>query len=242
MLFNLSGLSAQEMYSSDVSCTEYDGNVAKMYASGLSEKKKEVYENALKSIFNALFVDGVDGINGGKPFLSKENKYYVNQFFASRYQLFVRSYEEQGKPEKLSSGLYKGSVVAEVMVSSLIKDMVRNKVMNKPLENISMEETQEEIPLPSIMVVPYKRNTNSSYASILSTDFDLRMAVSAVDNGFKQLHVNTISVETRADMAQRSMDWEADNADSNDRQLLMNSGADVYVIVDLKKDISKNLN
>lgn len=238
MLFNLSGLSAQEMYSSDVSCTEYDGNVAKMYASGLSEKKKEVYENALKSIFNALFVDGVDGINGGKPFLSKENKYYVNQFFASRYQLFVRSYEEQGKPEKLSSGLYKGSVVAEVMVSSLIKDMVRNKVMNKPLENISMEETQEEIPLPSIMVVPYKRNTNSSYASILSTDFDLRMAVSAVDNGFKQLHVNTISVETRADMAQRSMDWEADNADSNDRQLLMNSGADVYVIVDLKKDIS----
>ncbi|MEJ8762939.1 DUF6175 family protein [Phocaeicola sp. HCN-40430] len=231
-------LSAQEIYSNDVSCINNDGNVAKINASGLAEKKKEVYDNALKSIFNALFINGVDGINNGKPFLEKENSYYIDQFFKSRYQLFIRNSTEEGKPEKLSSGLYKGRVTAEVLIDALIKDMVRNRVMENPLENRTMEETQEEIPLPTIMVVPYKRNTNMSYAKILSTDFDLRMAVSAVDNGFKQLHVNTISVETRADMAQRSLDWEANNADSNDRQLLNNSGADVYVIVDIKKDIS----
>lgn len=238
LLFGMFSLSAQEIYSNDVSCINNDGNVAKINASGLAEKKKEVYDNALKSIFNALFINGVDGINNGKPFLEKENSYYVNQFFKSRYQLFVKNYSEASKPEKTSSGLYKGRVVAEVLIDALIKDMVRNKVMEKPLENRTMAETQEEIPLPTIMVVPYKRNTNMSYATILSTDFDLRMAVSAVDNGFKQLHVNTISVETRADMAQRSLDWEANNADSNDRQLLSNSGADVYVIVDIKKDIS----
>lgn len=238
LLFGMFSLSAQEIYSNDVSCINNDGNVAKINASGLAEKKKEVYNNALKSIFNALFINGVDGINNGKPFLEKENSYYVNQFFKSRYQLFVKNYSEASKPEKTSSGLYKGRVVAEVLIDALIKDMVRNKVMEKPLENRTMAETQEEIPLPTIMVVPYKRNTNMSYATILSTDFDLRMAVSAVDNGFKQLHVNTISVETRADMAQRSLDWEANNADSNDRQLLSNSGADVYVIVDIKKDIS----
>ncbi len=238
LLFGMFSLSAQEIYSNDVSCINNDGNVAKINASGLAKKKKEVYDNALKSIFNALFINGVDGINNGKPFLEKENSYYVNQFFKSRYQLFVKNYSEASKPEKTSSGLYKGRVVAEVLIDALIKDMVRNKVMEKPLENRTMAETQEEIPLPTIMVVPYKRNTNMSYATILSTDFDLRMAVSAVDNGFKQLHVNTISVETRADMAQRSLDWEANNADSNDRQLLSNSGADVYVIVDIKKDIS----
>lgn len=238
LLFGMFSLSAQEIYSNDVSCINNDGNVAKINASGLAEKKKEVYDNALKSIFNALFINGVDGINNGKPFLEKENSYYVNQFFKSRYQLFVKNYSEASKPEKTSSGLYKGRVVAEVLIDALIKDMVRNKVMEKPLENRTMAETQEEIPLPTIMVVPYKRNTNMSYATILSTDFDLRMAVSAVDNGFKQLHVNTISIETRADMAQRSLDWEANNADSNDRQLLSNSGADVYVIVDIKKDIS----
>ena len=238
LLFGMFSLSAQEIYSNDVSCINNDGNVAKINASGLAEKKKEVYDNALKSIFNALFINGVDGINNGKPFLEKENSYYVNQFFKSRYQLFVKNYSEASKPEKTSSGLYKGRVVAEVLIDALIKDMVRNKVMEKPLENRTMAETQEEIPLPTIMVVPYKRNTNMSYATILSTDFDLRLAVSAVDNGFKQLHVNTISVETRADMAQRSLDWEANNADSNDRQLLSNSGADVYVIVDIKKDIS----
>mgnify|MGYP006890786558 FL=1 len=238
LLSGMFSLSAQEIYSNDVSCINNDGNVAKINASGLAEKKKEVYDNALKSIFNALFINGVDGINNGKPFLEKENSYYIDQFFKSRYQLFIRNSTEEGKPEKLSSGLYKGRVTAEVLIDALIKDMVRNRVMENPLENRTMEETQEEIPLPTIMVVPYKRNTNMSYATILSTDFDLRMAVSAVDNGFKQLHVNTISVETRADMAQRSLDWEANNADSNDRQLLNNSGADVYVIVDIKKDIS----
>ena len=170
--------------------------------------------------------------------MTKVNDYYLNQFFGSRYSIFVRSYDEQAKAEKQVSGMYKGAVVAEVLVGALIKDMVRNNVMQKPLENTTMEETQEQISLPSIMVVPYKRNTSLSYASILSSDFDLRMAVSAVDNGFKQLHVNTISVETRTDQTQRSMQWEASNADSNDRQLLLNSGADVYVIVDLKKDIS----
>lgn len=240
LLFIKGNLWAQNIYSSDVVCNSSDGNVARIYASGLAEKKKEVYDNALKSIFNALFKDGVDGINNGKPLLSKNNDYYVNQFFQSRYNIFVRSYEEKGKPEKMASGMYKGTVVAEVLIGALIKDMVRNKVMTKPLENTTMEETQEQIPLPSIMVVPYKRNTNKSYASVLSSDFDLRMAVSAVDNGFKQLHVNTISVESRTDQTQRSMEWEAGNADSNDRQLLLNSGADVYVIVDLKKDITSS--
>ena len=54
MLAGIFQISGQKIYSSDVVCNDFDGSVALIYASGLSDKKKGVYENALKSIFNAL--------------------------------------------------------------------------------------------------------------------------------------------------------------------------------------------
>lgn len=229
---------AKELYSSNVSCQTYNGKTADFNSTGIADKKKEVTENALKAIFNTLFLNGVSGINNGEPLFQHENSYYWNEFFASKYQFFIHDYTEIGKPKKTPSGDYRGEIKATVNIDALINDLIRNKIMEKPLEMVSMKETQKKLPLPTIMVVPYKKDMHLSYAKILQNDFDLRIAVSAVDNGFKQRHVNTISVEMRTDIAQRSMNWEANNADSNDKQLLLNSGSDVYVIVDLKKDIN----
>lgn len=231
-------VSAQESYSNDVTCLRADSKIAVITASGQTEKKKEAYDMALKSIFNALFINGIEGVRDGKPLLSKENVYYVNQFFKSRYMLFIKSYEPNGEPKKTRSKLYNGTVTAQVMIEALIRDLVQNKMMENPLDQISMEETQQQIALPTIMVIPFKKDEQTSYASILKNDFDLRMAVSTVKNGFIQLGVKTISAEGKLDATLRASEWEAKNADSNDRQLLLNSGADVYVIVDLKKDIS----
>ena len=47
-----------------------------------------------------------------------------------------------------------------------------------------MEETRQQVALPTIMVVPYKSNDRSSYAGILKNDFDLREAVSTEKEGF----------------------------------------------------------
>ena len=52
--------------------------------------------------------------------------------------------------------------------------------MTRPQEEMSMEETRQQMALPTIMVVPYKSNDRSSYADILKNDFDLRIAVSTV--------------------------------------------------------------
>lgn len=226
-----------QQYAKDAACVSCNDNTAIITSSGFSEKKKEVYDEALKSIFNALFFDGVQGVNKGKPLVTKKNDYYLGQFFNTKYSFFVKSYEETSKPVK-SSGLYKASVKANILIGALIKELVLNNLMDKPLEQTSMEDVQEQIALPTIMVVPYKSNPNNSYSSILRNDFDLRIAVSAVDNGFKQLGVNTINVESRTNSTMRASEWESDNADSNDRQLLLNSGSDVYVVVDLKKDIT----
>ena len=232
------GVKAQDMYSNDVECLSVNDRVAVIRASGLAEKKKEACNMTLKSIFNALFVNGVDGIQDGKPLVEKEDSYYMEQFFTSRYQVFLKDYRQLGETKKQPSKLYKADVEAQVLIGALIDDLVRNKLMKKPLEQVSMEETQEQIALPSIMVVPYKKNEGVSYSSILRNDYDLRMAVSAVDNGFIQRGVHTVSMEGKLAATARASEWEADRADSNDKQLLMNSGADVYVIVDLKKDIS----
>ena len=110
--------------------------------------------------------------------------------------------------------------------------------MTKPMEEMSMEETRQQVALPTIMVVPYKSNDRSSYAGILKNDFDLRVAVSTVKEGFVKLGVKTVAAEGKQAGTLRASEWESKNADSNDKQLLMNSGADVYVIVDLQKDIS----
>ena len=143
-----------------------------------------------------------------------------------------------GEPARQPSKLYKGTVTAQILLGALKKDLIRNKLMEKSQEDRSMKETREQIALPTIMVVPYKRNDRNSYATILKNDFDLRIAVSTVKDGFVKLGVKTIAAEGKLEGTLRASEWESKNADSNDKQLLMNSGADVYVIVDLQKDIS----
>lgn len=231
-------LTAQELYSNEVICVKADDNLAVITAAGISDKKKEVYNMALKSIFNAIFLNGIDGVENGQPLIGKEDLYYMSQFFGSRYMLFVKDYETAGEPVRQPSKLYKGTVTAQILLGALKKDLIRNKLMEKSEEDRSMKETREQIALPTIMVVPYKRNDRNSYATILKNDFDLRIAVSTVKDGFVKLGVKTIAAEGKLEGTLRASEWESKNADSNDKQLLMNSGADVYVIVDLQKDIS----
>lgn len=231
-------LTAQELYSNEVTCVKADDNLVIVTASGISAKKKEVYNMALKSIFNAIFLNGIDGVENGQPLIGKEDSYYMSQFFGSRYMLFVKDYETVGEPARQPSKLYKGTVTAQILLGALKKDLIRNKLMEKSQEDRSMKETREQIALPTIMVVPYKRNDRNSYATILKNDFDLRIAVSTVKDVFVKLGVKTIAAEGKLEGTLRASEWESKNADSNDKQLLMNSGADVYVIVDLQKDIS----
>lgn len=112
---------AQESYSNDVTCVKADDNIAVITASGTAEKKKDVYNMALKSIFNAIFLNGIDGVENGQPLVGKEDSYYMNQFFSSRYMLFVKNYETVGDPVRQSSKLYNGTVTAQILLGALKK-------------------------------------------------------------------------------------------------------------------------
>lgn len=232
-------LSAQDdFYSSDVVFQGGDENMITVQSTGLHEKKKQAAEMAVKSAFHTLFHTGVEGVRDGKPLVSGNNKYYFDRFFGEgRYMVFVKRQVESGEPEKLPTKQYRSTVTVTIMLNSLVVDLVRNKLMNKPLDKISMEETQEEIALPTIMVVPYKKDLET-YKQILANDFDRRAAVGKVQSGFKEKGVTTVDIVGKLDATSRSMEFENSSADSNDKQLLVNSGADVYVVVDLKKDFA----
>lgn len=228
---------AQEFYSSDVVYLSGDDNIITVRSSGIHEKKKQAMEMAVKSAFYTLFGTGIEGYRNGKPLVTNDNQYYMEQFYKGRYMVFVKGFEPQGDPEKLPTKQYKATATVHILANSLLNDLIRNKLAQKPIDRISMEETQEEIILPTIMVVPYKTQ-GQTYASILQNDFDRRMAVGKVQDGFNKKGVTTIELEGKLNATNRALEFESDNADSNDRQLLQNSGTDVYVTVDLQKDMS----
>ena len=71
----------------------------------------------------------------------------------------------------------------------------------------------------------------------MENDNDYRIAVSAVQKGLEACDIKTIDLQGRIDAMNRRGQYEenAGAAESNDKQLLMSSGADVYVTVDLMK-------
>lgn len=206
---------------------------------GVSDKAKDVAENAAQSLFYTLFYNGVDGINDGRPLITTDNKDYVSSFLSSRYPFFVRTNVEMAKPEKNAAKMFQGNYRITIVYGNLLKDLERNKLYKsrEPELKYSDVEYEEGMVLPTIMVVPYKRD-GETYASVLSSDFDRRIAVSKVQDGFESRDVTTVDVEARIAAVKRNSEFGANDADSNDKQLLMNSGADVYVVVDLMKDVN----
>lgn len=232
--------SVAQSYSSDVELVEKKQNTVVVRTSGIHEKKKDATEMAVKSAFYTYFFVGIPGLNKDKPLLNTAAqttyKDYMNRFFeGGRYNNFVRSFTEVDKAERLRSKEYKVAVMLEFLNESLIRDLELNKVMAKTAERTSLEETQEEISLPTIMVVPYRRE-GESFATILQNDFDLRTAVSTVQKGFVEKGVYIVDFEAKFAATQRAMKYEQNTATSFDKELLQNSGADVYVEVDIEKD------
>lgn len=141
-------------------------------------------------------------------------------------------------PYKNSQKLFEGSYRITVPIQNLLKELTQNGVYVVPVDKSQLVDVDamDNIVLPTIMVVPYKRD-GESYDSILQGDYDRRMAVSKLQAGFESRDITTVDVSAKIAAMKRRMEYEASTADSNDKQLLLSSGAEVYVVVDLLKDI-----
>lgn len=227
-------LPAQE-YLQLVSVLSEAGGRVTFVSTGISEEKKEVEQNAAKSIIYTLFYQGVAGINDGKPLITKDNQVYTNSFFnaTARYAFYVASSEEATKPKKVA-GKYRGDYNVTIYMTRLMNDLVTNKVRTKEATYEDIDE-EEGITKPTITVVPFLRD-GESYEAVLKDDFDRRIAVSSVQDGFRSRDIVTRDFLTHIEQEKRNQNYEENKAYSNARALLLSSGADVYVTVDFKKD------
>ena len=246
-VFSLASLFAQvnaEDFLQIVSLESEQGTQAVFTSAGMGASKEEAEVNAVKSLFYTLMFQGVDGVNGDKPLVVADNKVYTNSFFnrQARYNVYVVGSERVGKFEKIGDS-FQVTMKVTIRLRQLVGDVQKNTKPETKVTTVTPPEgpggTANIAAKPTIIVVPYKKD-GESYKAILENDFDKRIAVSEVKKEFENLGIKTIDLQGRLDATNRGMQYD-DNigtAESNDKQMLLSSGADVYVIVDLKKDVT----
>ncbi len=239
---------AQEEYMSIVTLEGATDQHATFTSVGVAEKKGDAELNAVRSLFYTLFNIGVSGVNDGKPLIAKKGTDYEKNFIRSKSLIYGSKRSMTSEPKKNENKLFQTTVKITVPMQSLYKELIQNNVFSADGSKPSVSsgssvnaptpkaDIMQEIALPTIIVVPYTV-PGESYDSVLQSDFDRRIAVSKLQSEFEKLNIKTIDVTAKIAAMKLRSEYEAGNADSNDKQLLMSSGADVYVTVEMVKDI-----
>lgn len=238
VLLCMGGLQAQD-YLQIVTFESESGVNGVFITAGAADDKKGVESDAVKSLFYTLMFSGVEGVNNDKPLVYNSNPSYTNSFFnsAARYVGYVVEAKEVDKPKKVG-GRYQGTYRVTIRLKQLINDVKKN-TGGKEAEQKAEKEAKRLVPKPKIMVVPFRKD-GEDYKAILENDRDLRAAVSEVQKGFEALDIETESILSSHNSNNRRAQYEesVDAASSNLKQLLLSADADVYVVVDLEKNIS----
>ena len=238
VLFCMGGLQAQD-YLQIVTFESESGVNGVFTTAGAADDKKGVESDAIKSLFYTLMFSGVDGVNNDKPLVYNSNPSYTNSYFnsAARYVGYVVEAKEVDKPKKVGNR-YQGTYRVTIRLKQLVNDVKKN-TGGKEAEQKAEKEAKRLVPKPKIMVVPFRKD-GEDYKAILENDRDLRAAVSEVQKGFEALDIETESILSSHNSNNRRAQYEesVDAASSNLKQLLLSADADVYVVVDLEKNIS----
>ena len=238
VLLCMGGLQAQD-YLQIVTFESESGVNGVFITAGAADDKKGVESDAVKSLFYTLMFSGVEGVNNDKPLVYNSNPSYTNSFFnsAARYVGYVVEAKEVDKPKKVG-GRYQGTYRVTIRLKQLVNDVKKN-TGGKEAEQKAEKEAKRLVPKPKIMVVPFRKD-GEDYKAILENDRDLRAAVSEVQKGFEALDIETESILSSHNSNNRRAQYEesVDAASSNLKQLLLSADADVYVVVDLEKNIS----
>lgn len=220
----------------NVTCISPSNQLAVFKSESASDSKKEMAEDAKRRLFFTLFYKGVSGINDDKPLIDNDNPAITASFFseANAYEAYVIS-TEGGENSRKVGNKHHAVFTISVSMKMLTQYLQEKGVMMGTIGgtmgggNASM--------MPSIITIPFCK-LGESILSILENNPDMRVAVANVQDGFRSRNVTTYDFFAVWRSNQRSMAYEDNQgvADSNDRQLALSSGADVYVEVELIKD------
>ena len=239
LLLFVTNATAQD-YIKEVCLISESGMNATFTSVGFAQSKKDVKTNAIESLFHTLFFDGVEDVNNSKKIVGSDKPSYTNDFFNEnkRCMNYVVDVKEESKPNKIGNN-YNGTYTITIRLKSLIKDVQKNTgVYTGPGQSAAASA-----PKPRIMVVPFKKSDDESYEKILNEDWELSVAVTEVEKGFQQQKIETRNIKAvkKGTINRSHFADNANAANSNDRQLILNSDADVYVDVRLNKQTNNGL-
>lgn len=232
---------AAQDYSTDATLLRVDGNCAVLECSGIARNKKEAIEMAKKSAVYTYLFCGIDGLNDGRPLfggkLSKEAQEYTDRILGTtNYANYIRSCTVADNTNKTASKDIQVFTTIELYHESLRRTLEKAGLLRRNAQDIPLSETQEAIAMPTIIVVPFRKN-DESYEDALRTNADMRMAISKVNEGFIGQGVETKDLLTCLNNAGTYRMRMGDDM-SLDDAILINSGADVSVSVDMNQDVN----
>lgn len=224
-------------YSTDAFLKSVEGNYAVIESSGIAKNKKEAIEMAKKSVIYTYMFIGIEGIDNGKPLfpgnVSAEAQEYVDRILGtSNYANYIRNCTIAENINKTASKDIQVFATVELYHMSLRRALENAGLLKN--KDIPMETTMEMIAMPTIMVVPFRKGSQT-YEEAYRGSPDLRMAISKVNEGFISEGVETKDLLTCLNNAET---WRVRMGDgmSLDDVILANSGADVSVSVDINPD------
>ena len=230
---------SSENFTNDATLVSHQGRTAIILSSGIHEKKKEAVAMAILSAFDTYFFSGIAGLNDDMPLIgeleTQEQKDYVKRIFKeNRYTQFIGLVTEvNGSPEKMPTRQFKATIQFELKTDALYKDMLRSKVIKKDLERMNTTEIRQEIPQFTLTVVPFKPE-GTTYSGILKNDYEIRNAITRIEAMLKTKKYEVKDFLAVVAAAERDLQFEMDKTVmSNDKQLINQTQADVYITVDL---------
>jgi len=223
---------AQFEYSREVARTGGTDSAPMIRVTVMANDKKELQDKAILSVLDSYIFTGIEGLNESKPIADESVREKHYEFFRrvynnkNTYCMYVSNVKETVKARRNEMGLQQA-----------VYTMTLNKrSWDKVLENEGfIKKEREPLPpqvMPSIMVVPY-RKSGENYRDVLDGSPAMRTAVSKVQDQFQENGYTTIDFIGRLESAERDWQFAQDDADSFSAQLIRNSGADIYVVVDV---------
>jgi hypothetical protein len=117
--------------------SESDGKIT-VTTTGIGKNKNEAVTNAEQNAFYIIFYRGVPGSSVKDKLIYKtekdaenENKNYLEPFFDHRYQTFITSLTQNGKPQKEKHKQVSVSLDVTININALRKDLEENQLIRK---------------------------------------------------------------------------------------------------------------
>ncbi len=240
------GLSAQSLgYSTDAMVVSVGANTVTIKSSGVHEKRKDAELTAIKSAFYTYMMVGLQGLNDDRALVDEKRqddpkvKAIVNSILNGQYNIYIKSYVADDKVEKTFDKMFKVSVTFELYNDSFIKMLTKNGVIAKPDDKISLRESDDNMIMPTMMIVPRVSGTQT-IKGVLDSRAEYRMTISKLAAALLKEGVQTKSFDEVYDGL--VMSSALSSSSSSDDKILseVSKGVDVVTYMDIKSSTTTN--